>query len=190
MNSRIKIPTLEHAVSVLTLAFSADPPPRWIFSDPYQYVTCFPEFVRAFGGRAFEHNAADSLDGCSAVALWLPPGVKPDEEALIGLIQRTVSESLLEDAFSIFDQMGGFHPAEPHWYLPLIGVDPAWQGAGYGSELMKHGLARCDSDHALAYLESTSPRNLSLYERLGFERLGTIQVGSSPPIFPMARKPR
>ncbi len=42
--------------------------------------------------------------------------------------------------FALFEQMGGSHPAEPHWYLPFIGVDPAWQGAGYGSELMKHAL--------------------------------------------------
>jgi ribosomal protein S18 acetylase RimI-like enzyme len=55
---------------------------------------------------------------------------------------------------------------------------------------MKQRLARCDSDHMLAYLEATNSRNLSLYERLGFERLGTIQAGSSPSMYPMARKPR
>ena len=46
------------------------------------------------------------------------------------------------------------------------------------------------SDRVPAYLEATTPRNRSLYERLGFEQIGTIQVGSSPPIFPMTRKPR
>ena len=190
MNSRLKTPTLEQATSVLTLAFSADPPTRWVFSDPYDYVTYFPEFVRAFGGRAFEHETADSLEGCPAVALWLPPGVEPDEEALIGLIQRTVTESLLGDALAIFEQMSGFHPAEPHWYLPLIGVDPARQGAGYGTELMKHSLQRCDTDRKLAYLESSNPRNTPFYERLGFERLGVIQAGTFPQIVPMSRKPR
>jgi hypothetical protein len=38
--------------------------------------------------------------------------------------------------------------------------------------------------------ESTNPRNVPLYERHGFERLGTIQSGSSPPLFPMLRRPR
>ena len=55
---------------------------------------------------------------------------------------------------------------------------------------MKHGLVPCDRDKKLAYLESTNPRNIPLYERHGFELLGTIQVGKSPPIFPMLRKPR
>jgi hypothetical protein len=47
-----------------------------------------------------------------------------------------------------------------------------------------------DRDHMLAYLESSNPKNIPLYERHGFELLGTIQVGTSPPIFPMLRTPR
>ncbi len=86
--------------------------------------------------------------------------------------------------------MGKYHPSERHWYLPLIGVDPARQGNGYGSALMEHAVRRCDRDREPAYLESTNPRNIPLYERHGFERLGTVQVGSSPPVYPMLRKPR
>ena len=55
---------------------------------------------------------------------------------------------------------------------------------------MKHALERCDGEKKLAYLESSNPRNLSLYIRHGFEVIGTIQVADSPPVFPMLRKPR
>jgi hypothetical protein len=55
---------------------------------------------------------------------------------------------------------------------------------------MKHAPLPCDRNHTLAYLESSNPRNLSLYLRHGFEITETIQVGSSPPLFPMVRKPR
>ena len=41
-----------------------------------------------------------------------------------------------------------------------------------------------------AYLESSNPANVPLYQRHGFEVLGEIQVGSSPPVFPMYRPPR
>ena len=85
--------------------------------------------------------------------------------------------------------MGKYHPEEPHWYLPLIGVDPLHQGRGYGSALMKHALQRCDQENKLAYLESSNPRNLSLYIRHGFEIIGTIRVADSPPMIPMLRKP-
>jgi ribosomal protein S18 acetylase RimI-like enzyme len=86
--------------------------------------------------------------------------------------------------------MGEFHPTEPHWYLPLIGVDVTKQSRGYGSALLRYALERCDRDRLTAYLEATSPLNRPLYERHGFEELGMIQEGSSPPMWPMHRKPR
>jgi len=179
----------EAAINVVVRAFSADPAARWLYPDPHQYSVNFPNFVRAFGGEAIEQGSAYSIDGCSGVALWLPPDVHSDEEAIAGLIQRTVSNQRQEDIFALLGQMGGYHPSEPHWYLPLIGVDPALQGKGCGSRLMEHALSRCDRDKQLAYLESSNPKNIRLYERHGFELLGTIQVGGSPPIFPMLRKP-
>jgi GNAT superfamily N-acetyltransferase len=86
--------------------------------------------------------------------------------------------------------MGRYHPHEPHWYLPLIGVDQAQQGKGHGTALLQHALIPCDRDHTLAYLESSHPKNIPFYARHGFELLGTIQVGTSPPTFPMLRTPR
>lgn len=61
---------------------------------------------------------------------------------------------------------------------------------GIGAVLMERALRTCDRGQALAYLESTSPKSVPLYERHGFELLGTIQVGTSPPLFPMLRRPR
>ena len=129
-------------------------------------------------------------DGYAGAALWLPPEVHPDEDVLIPLLQRTVPEPVQKDLFAVFEQMGRYHPSEPHWYLPLIGVDPLQQGRGHGSALMQQALISCDRDHRCAYLESSNPKNIPLYERHGFELLGTIQVGMSPPIYPMLRTPR
>ena len=178
------------AIAVVTLAFSADPAARWTWSDPQQYLRHFPSFVQAFGGHAFTHGSAYYVDGYAGVALWLPPAVHPDEDALVALVKRTVPEPMHQDVFAVFDQMGHYHPREPHWYLPLIGVDPCHQGKGYGAALMQHALLPCDRDHMPAYLESTNPKNIPLYERHGFAVLGTIQVGASPPLFPMLRTPR
>jgi GNAT superfamily N-acetyltransferase len=74
-------------------------------------------------------------------------------------------------------------------YLPLLGVDPLYHGKGLGSVLMQHAIVICDQDNKPAYLESSNPKNIPFYERHGFELLGTIQVNTSPPIFPMLRKP-
>lgn len=180
----------ERVIAVVTLAFVSDPVVRWMYPDPHQYWSYWPDFVKAFGGGAFEHGTAYYADSFAGAALWLPPGVHPDEEALVSLLQRSVAGPRQEEVFAVLEQMGGYHPSEPHWYLPLIGVDPPQQGKGYGSVLLKHTLMLCDRDNKLAYLESSSPRNIPLYERHGFEVLGTIQVGASPPIWPMRRKPQ
>jgi ribosomal protein S18 acetylase RimI-like enzyme len=178
------------AIAVVVLAFSTDPAARWTWPDPDRYLRHFPDAARAFGGKAFALDSAYCVDGYSGAALWLPPGISPDEEALLALFQSTGSAQFQKYGAAVLEQMGSYHPQEPHWYLPLIGVDPFHQGKGYGSALMQHALVPCDRDHTPAYLESSNPKNIPLYERHGFEVLGTIQVGTSPPIFPMLRKPR
>ncbi|MBM1172856.1 GNAT family N-acetyltransferase [Microvirga arabica] len=123
-----------------------DPAARWTYPAPENYLNHFPDLVRIFGCRAFECGTAHFIGDAQAVALWLPPGIQPDEEALMAHFQRTVPEQEHDALFSVFEQMGQYHPDEPHWYLPLIGVDPAQQGKGYGSALLKHALRLCDED--------------------------------------------
>ncbi len=180
----------EQAVAVIVLAFGTDPAARWTYSDPRQFLTHFPAVVRAFGGKAFAYGTGHHVSDFAGAALWLPPGVHPDEEALGAVIRRSVAAERQAAVFAVFEQMGRYHPSEPHWYLPLIGVDPLHQGKGHGSALLQHALLQCDRDHVPAYLESTNPANIPLYERHGFEVLATIQVGSSPPIVPMLRRVR
>jgi ribosomal protein S18 acetylase RimI-like enzyme len=176
------------AVAVMVLAFGSDPAARWTWPDPEQYLVHFPKLVRVLGGQAFAHGSAYYVDGYVGAALWLPPDVGPDEDALSTLLQSTGSASAQEDLAALFEQMGRYHPREAHWYLPFIGIDPCQKG--YGAALMKHALDPCDRDRKLAYLESSNPKNIPLYERHGFEVLGTVQVGASPPVVPMLRKPR
>jgi GNAT superfamily N-acetyltransferase len=80
--------------------------------------------------------------------------------------------------------MSSYHPSEPHWYLPLIGVDPTLRGKGYGSSLMEHALIQCDHDKKPAYLESSNPKNMTLYERHGLSCSGQSKLGHYRPSAP------
>ena len=131
-----------------------------------------PSVVRAFGERAFDSQSAYCVDGFRGAALWLAPGAEPDGERLASLFEEHAPADVVPDLMRVFEQMGQFHPHEPHWYLPLIGVDPACQGQGHGAALMRHALERSDRDGVPAYLESSNPRNISLYLRHGFEIMG------------------
>jgi ribosomal protein S18 acetylase RimI-like enzyme len=179
----------ERVFSVLTLAFAADPPNRWMYPEPALYLRHFPVFARALGGAALPLGTALVNQDYSAVALWLAPGAAPDEQALAKWIEECVASERKSDLAGVIDQMAGYHPDEPHWYLPFIGVDPARQGRGLGSALLQPVLAECDATHLPAYLESSNPRNQPFYERHGFQAVGEIRVGECPPVVPMLRRP-
>jgi GNAT superfamily N-acetyltransferase len=178
------------ATSVVTLAFSTDPVARWTYPDPDQYLQYFPKFIKAFAGRSFEKGTAYLAPDFAGAALWLKPGVSPNEDELLGLIWESTSSEVQKDLFPIFEQMARFHPTYPHWYLPMIGVEPSRQGSGIGSALLQHSLAKCDADGLPAYLESSNLKNIPLYERFGFEQIGVIRSGDAPPMIPMLRKPQ
>jgi GNAT superfamily N-acetyltransferase len=177
-------------LAVLTLAFGSDPPFRWLWPDPQQYLEAFPRYARALGGSALEQGTAHYAQGFSGVALSLPPGVEPNKAALKGVVQEMVAEERKGALFAMVEQMGAFHPPEAHWYLSLIGVDPVHQGKGIGSVLLSQVLSTCDGQKLPAYLEATSPRNIRFYKRHGFEALGSIQVGDAPAVVPMLRNPK
>ena len=181
----------ETAVQTITLGFLADPVCRWIWPEAKTYLEAMPAFVVAFGGKAFEVGSAYMADDGKAAALWLPPAVDPDAETIDALFAATVAAETLDDLTAVFAQMDDYHPHdEPCWYLPLIATDPAFIGKGLGAAILEQALRRCDEDGLIAYLESSNPRNMSLYRRHGFEAVGEIQAGSSPTMYPMIRQPR
>jgi ribosomal protein S18 acetylase RimI-like enzyme len=188
----VEIPAseLERVFPTLVLAFGADPMARWSWPDPQRYFACFSAMLRGFASKGTIHCVTGETGGCAAAAVWMPPGVEPDEAALDQAMREGVPPARQSEVAAVVEQMGLNHPREPHWHLPLIGVDPVHQHRGLGSALLRHALARCDREHLPAYLESSNPANIPLYERHGFRRMGVIQVGSSPELVPMFRAAR
>lgn len=176
--------------NVVLLAFIGDPFARWAFPDAATYLAASPLLSRAFGGRGFDHGTVDVVEGGVGTALWLPPGVEPDFEGMQAVLAEHASEDVLNDMGGLGEQMAAAHPQEPCWYLPIIAVDPAAHCRGVGSALLARAIARADEQGLPAYLESSNPRNVPLYERHGFVATGTIQYGASPTLVPMLRKPR
>jgi GNAT superfamily N-acetyltransferase len=181
---------LPQTVGCIVAAFITDPIARFAWPSPHEHLEAMPLCTRAFAGGSFEHETAHVTPDFCGAALWLPPGTHPDGEALDEVFRETAKREHLDDLLATFDKMGEWHPEEPHWYLPLIGVEPNAQGTGLGGALLRHAVAVCDREEATAYLESSNPRNISLYERHGFEVMGEIQIGAGPLVTPMLRRPR
>jgi ribosomal protein S18 acetylase RimI-like enzyme len=174
-NGRVAVagPTdMERLIGVMILAFAADPVARWMYRDPQQYLAYFGRFIRAFAGKAFSTGTAWCIDGNLGGALWLPPGVKLDEDAISTILEESVPRDVMADVSAMFGEMVAYHPRDPHWYLPTVGIEPHLHGKGLGSALLTEALSRCDQQHMPAYLESSNPVNGAFYQRLGFEALG------------------
>ncbi|QKT03005.1 GNAT family N-acetyltransferase [Ectothiorhodospiraceae bacterium 2226] len=179
-----------HVIALMTLSFAAEPFVRWLFPDPDTYLAAMPKATSAFGVNAFAAGTVDVVGDGAGAAIWLPPGVEADSECLEATFADYVAEEKASTLASVADQMEHAHPPEPHWYLPMIGIDPVAQSRGLGTALMRHALSRSDAAGVSAYLELSNRRNMSFYERLGFETIRVIRVGSCPEVMAMVRRPR
>lgn len=177
-------------IQTITLGFSADPIARWIWPDAKTYLDVMPRFTVAFGGAGFDQSSVYKTECGHAAAMWLPPGVESDGDAIEAIFEESIAPERMEEIGAFFAQMDDFHPHEACWYLPLIAADPSQTGRGLGAALMKNALQVCDEQRLPAYLESSNPRNISLYERHGFEVMGKIETQSSPLMTPMFRPAR
>ena len=178
----------EAALANLVLAFAADPLVRWLLPDGESFLSTFPAFLRLFASGGPGHVRVDSTAG--GTGLWLLPGAEmPADEGGL-LLAGAIDPTRHDDVFELLGQIDAHHPTEPHHYLPFLGVDPAAQGRGFGSALLRTGLDRADRDGLPSYLEATSPRNRALYERHGFKVVGKITSADSPALWPMIRNAR
>ena len=95
--------------SMITLGFADDPVCRRLYPDPDQYLRFFREFVRLYGGAAFDHGGAHVIEGMGAT-LWIPPNTHPDGDAIDDLIERSVDESAKSELFEVYAEMSRGHP--------------------------------------------------------------------------------
>jgi len=91
----------------------------------------------------------------------------------------------------------GPHRRGPSWpiagtgYLGYLGTRRDRQGQGLGTQMLREVLAGLDTDGVPAYLESSSERNLPLYDRNGSRVVGELQaLGHGPTIWRMWHEPQ
>ena len=178
---------VDRAITTLVTAFAADPVIRWLYRDPGRYLMSFAGLAQLLGGDAFAAGTAVIAPGYRGTALWLAPDAPSDDAAVVAHLERSVDADRMEAVLALLGQVADHHPAQPVWYLPFVGVDPAHQGRGLGAQLLRAGLDRADRDRLPAYLEASTARNRALYERHGFEVVGELRAADSPPLWPMLR---
>lgn len=130
----------------------------------------------------------------SGGAVWRAPNrwkvptrqLLPDLPALVWALGRRLPVGM-----ATLSALERHHPTEPHWYLEILGTEPAEQGKGIGSALMAPVLERCDGEGVPAYLESSKERNVPYYEHHGFRVTDELRLPKGgPPLWAMWRDPQ
>ena len=142
----------------LARAFADDPVQRFLFPSDRAYATRGTANFALLVRRVLALGVAEVTDGREGAALWLPPRVDFLDGAggwLFAARSAWKVRSNLGNARALLGALAKHHPHEPHWYLPVLGTDPAHQGRGVGSALLQRALARSDAAGLPAYLESS-----------------------------------
>lgn len=185
---------LDTLVDTLSDSFAEDPMFNWLFPETQLYPFFFRMLVKdVYLPRGIVHIE----DQGRAAALWLPPQERLKMAPRLRLLRfglRLIRENGLRSIWRVLRQgsvFARYQPREPHYYLQFIGSRRSAQGLGIGAELLKQGIRICDERGMPAYLESSNPRNVPLYERHGFVVRGRQPVGKNGPMaWFMWREPR
>ncbi len=106
--------------------------------------------------------------------------------------RRTTFRSVLWDIKLVFDCIGvgnakramaretkikSLQPKVPMFYLWFVGVEPAYQGHGIGTDLLIDIISECESEGKTICLETSTLKNLPWYQRLGFNIYHELDLG-------------
>lgn len=183
---------VKQIAAVMARAFYHDPPFMWMLPNPKARPRQLRRFFAALArGEALALGGVDvALVGTevAGAAIWRPPGHWETERLRTVLALVRAFGRRMRALAALARAIERVHPREPHWYLLAIGVDPAWQGTGVAGALLRPRLNQCDQDGLPAYLESSKPANVPLYQHFGFEPTGNPDLpDGAPPLTGMWR---
>jgi len=184
------------AVSLaLAKAFADDPVKCFLIGKPHVEVDKSLPFFQAFGRMQHAHGHVYLTSGGEAAAVWAPPGhwkvpfaqIVKNTPTFLRLYGLRLVPNL-----GVLQTMEKHHPTAPHYYLEFIGTDPAHQGKGLGSALIRPMVERADEEGVGMYLESSKESNVAFYSRFGFQVTRTLQHRgkNAPTMWLMWRDPR
>jgi ribosomal protein S18 acetylase RimI-like enzyme len=197
--ARLDPARLPEAAAMLARSFDDDPVSRFLFPGRRRRRWSLRSFMHAAVRDALRYQevwGAVLGPRLVGVAAWLPEGAYPPSPARQIRQLGAVAVSLLTPTtFTRGARMvaatQAAHPKDPHWYLAVLGVEPADQGHGLGGRLLEPVLERLDGEERAAYLETSKERNVAWYGRTRFELMRTLDVWpGGPPMWTMWRDPK
>lgn len=174
---------VDHLAGVLGRAFADDPIWVWVYpqSDRADRLAkMFAALLRSTMARGATVLTDDRRRGA---AIWQPShdrDLGPIGNARMG-VAMIRGGARMGRAVAMMRAVESRHPKEPHQYLAVLGTDPAHQGTGVGSALIRHVTDDPVNVETASYLETETEANVSFYVRHGFEVIDECDVGRDGP---------
>jgi ribosomal protein S18 acetylase RimI-like enzyme len=177
-------------LDTLVGAFLDDPLYRWLYPSPTVRPIALRDHLTFMLDLAADRGHIETNAHGRAVAVWTDPGVQllDDPAPFLALLTRW-APTRVEAAEA---GMAACAPHEPDnaAVLHLLATAPAERGRGHVTALIGPWLRELDADGRGAFLISSNPRNIPLYERCGFAQTSQVRVADGgPALFPMSRRP-
>ncbi|MGB7588865.1 MAG: GNAT family N-acetyltransferase [Solirubrobacterales bacterium] len=177
---------------------------RSFLDDPVAVWSCRPDALRPAVLERFHatrlrqllpHNEIWTTPELTSAALWAPPDCwQTTLRQDVAFARCLLHPRLIARAPLVATGLLGVerkHPRRPlHWYLAVLGTDPAAQGQGLGSAVLRPVLEQCDADGVDAYLGSSKERNIDFYARHGFRVTTEDRLPRGPRMWRMWRDAR
>lgn len=193
--TQVRAADIEATGTLLGAAFVDDPVIAYYFPNKASRPRLCTTLTRVATSLTVEYGHALILseDGeLRAAALILPPSTPNFPLAAI-VRHLAAAPSLWRPRsilryFGVTESVDRFRPPAPHWTLMTLGVDPAFQGRGYGGFLLQSALASMAGEEEV-FLETYNESNLPFYRRHGFALDHTFRThdGRGPQCWTMRR---
>lgn len=181
---------LPAVAALLARAFYDDPAMTWTFPNKSRRLRQSERFWNIRLRHMAPQEQIYVTDDLGAAAAWTLPDRWQVSWRESGELGRMMLNLRLPTLFRGLQRLERAHPhSPPHFYLAVIGTDPAHRGQGLGSALLRPILQLCDVDGVPAYLESSKARNVDFYSRFGFRVRGDVHLPKGPFMWPMWRDP-
>lgn len=172
---------IQAAAQTLAAAFDTYPWTRWSIPED-GYAARLERLQAVYLEHAIAHGIVLVSDDLAGVAAMLPPR-SPEPAAEL---QAEVAD-LMGDRLGVVFGAELPERQEESWDFATVGVRPDGAGSGLGSLLIAESLARAAaSAFPRVSLETSSERNVRLYERHGFAVSHRTEIADGPVVFTMA----
>lgn len=173
-------------VETLAQAFQTDPALSWILPDPVHRQRALRRLFHVLAPADLRAGVALRSTGDEAASLWRAPGQAhsgPLEflRAVVPLV--ATFGTALPRGLKVQGSIDAHRPKGRFWYLHYVGVRPEHQGKGHGGRIIRAQTAVADAEGLPCWLETATPQNVPLYERLGFVTQAEWDIPGGGPHF-------